>query len=227
MYPHLARIGAPALIVGAFTLVGATLLHPMEADPNDAVAAFAEYAADPLWITSHLGQFVGIALLGAGLVGLAATMETGKPAAWGRIGLLGTSASVAATAALQAVDGIALKVAVDRWAAATGEARSRAFESAFAVRQVEIGLASLTGLLFGCTLLVFGIAMLAGRRFPRWLGWIGVAGGIGTIAGGTAQAYTGFSSLAMTIGMPANAAVLVWAVAAGVYMWRQQDRRDG
>jgi len=227
MHPHLARIAAPALIAGALTLFTATLLHPMDADPNDAAAAFAEYAADPLWVTSHLGQFAGIAVLGAGLLGLAAAMERGRPAAWARIGVLGTSASVAATAALQAVDGIALKVAVDRWAGATGEARALAFESAFAVRQVEIGLASLAGLLFGLTIVVFGIAMLMGRRFPRWLGWIGVAGGLGTIAGGTAKAYTGFSPLAMALGMPANAAVLVWAIAAGVFMWRLSRQLEG
>jgi hypothetical protein len=47
---------------------------------------------------------------------------------------------VAAT--LQAVDGVALKVTVDRWAAATGEARLLAYEAAHAVRQIEIGFAS-------------------------------------------------------------------------------------
>ena len=31
---------------------------------------YAEYAADPFWVASHLGQFVGIAALGAGLVAL-------------------------------------------------------------------------------------------------------------------------------------------------------------
>jgi hypothetical protein len=220
MQSSLARIGAVAAVVGAVTLFAATFLHPMEADPNDAVAAFTEYAADPLWVTSHLGQFLGVLLLGAGLVALSAVMDPGAPSAWAQIGRMGTAVSVAATAALQAVDGVALKVAVDRWAAAEGAARTSAFEAAFAVRQVEIGLASLTGLTFGLTLVVFGVAMLLGRRFPRWLGWVALAGGLGTAGGGIAQAYTGFSSLAMTLGMPANAAVLVWAVGTGILLWR-------
>ena len=29
----------------------------MSADPNDAPAAFAEYAADRIWVATHLGQF--------------------------------------------------------------------------------------------------------------------------------------------------------------------------
>lgn len=220
MQPYLARIGAVAAVIGAVTLFIATLLHPMEADPNDAVAAFTEYAADPFWVTSHLGQFVGVLLLGAGLVALAAVLDPGAPLAWAQIGRLGTTVSVAATAALQAVDGVALKVVVDRWAAAEGAERTRAFEAAFAVRQVEIGLASLTGLTFGLTITVFGVAMLLGRRFPAWLGWVALAGGLGTVAGGIAQAYTGFSRLAMTLGMPASAVVLVWTVGTALVMWR-------
>ena len=63
---HLARVGAAAAVSGALTLFVSTLLHPLNADPNDAPAAFAEYAARASWVASHLGQFAGIALLGGG-----------------------------------------------------------------------------------------------------------------------------------------------------------------
>jgi uncharacterized membrane protein len=42
----LARLGAVAAPVGAFALFVSTLLHPLGADPNDAPAAFVEYAAN-------------------------------------------------------------------------------------------------------------------------------------------------------------------------------------
>ena len=224
MQRQFARVGAVAAISGALTLFTATLLHPMEADPNDPAAAFAEYADDSFWVASHLGQFLGIALLGAALVVLAATMEAGRASGWAQIGVLGTAASVAATAALQAVDGVALKVMVDRWAQATGEARARAFESAFTVRQIEIGLASLLSVLFGLTIAAFGLALLVSRRFPKWLGWLGFVGGLGTVAAGIAQAYTGFSALAMMVSMPASSVLLLWAIAVGVFMWRLAPR---
>ena len=54
----LNRIGAVGTIAGAMLLVVATSLHPLEADPNDPEAAFAEYAADDLWVATHLGQFL-------------------------------------------------------------------------------------------------------------------------------------------------------------------------
>jgi hypothetical protein len=75
---HLARIGAVAAPAGAIALFVATLLHPMSADPNDAAAAFAEYAGDSWWVASHLGQFAGIAILSMALVALAAMLERGS-----------------------------------------------------------------------------------------------------------------------------------------------------
>jgi hypothetical protein len=223
----LARLGAVAALGGALLLFVSTMLHPLDSDPNVPRAAFAEYAANSLWVWSHLGQFVGFAALGIALVALAATLEPGRAAAWARIGLAGTAAIIATAAVLQAVDGVALKIMVDRWASATGEARLLAFEAAFAVRQIEIGLASLLSLVSGFTLTVFGVAILLSTRYPTWLGGIGLLGGLGTVAAGAAQASTGFSGLAMTLSMLSSSVLLIWAVLAGLLMWRLAPRLAG
>lgn len=220
----LARLGSIAAVVGAILLFVSTLLHPLDSDPNDPSAAFAEYAADSLWVWSHLGQFLGVALLGTALVALATTFKPGRAAAWGRVGQAGAAAIIAVAAALQAVDGVALKVMVDRWAAATGEARLFAFEAAFAVRQIEIGLASLLSLLSGFTLMVFGVSLVCSPRYPLWMGWIGLLGGLGLVATGVAQASTGFSDLAMTLSMVASSVFLIWVILVGMLMWRLAPR---
>jgi hypothetical protein len=214
-------VAAPA---GSLLLIASTLLHPLGADPNDAPAAFAEYAADDLYLWSHLGQFLGFCLLAVALVALAATIEAGAAAALARIGVFGAAVGVAMAAALQAVDGIALKQMVDRWVAASGEERVLAFEAAFAVRQVEIGLASLVSLSFGLTLSVLGVALFFSARYPNWIGGLGVLGGLGLLGAGVAQGTSGFSELAMTLSMASSLAVLGWAVLAGVLMWRLAPR---
>jgi hypothetical protein len=217
---HLARVGGAAAVGGAVALVIGTLLHPLGADPNNPTEAFAEYAADRMWVASHLLQFLGVAGLGAALVALAGIMDTGRASAWARIGAFGAAAGVATAAALQAVDGVALKVMVDRWAGATGDARALAFEGALAVRQIEVGLASLLSVLFGLTMLAFSVALLFSRRFGAWLGWLGVVGGSGTLVAGVAQAHAGFSPVAMTISMAASSVLILWALAVGIAMWR-------
>ena len=221
-----ARIGAVAAIVGSVTLLVATLLHPMSADPNDPLAAFAEYAADRLWVASHLGQFLGVVLIGVALLALGRTLTNGpRVEAWVTIGAAGAIASVATAAVLQAVDGVALKVMVDRWAASPAEHKDAVFWAAYGVRQIEVGVASLLSLLLGLTITSYAIALLSSAAYPRWLGYVGLLGALGLIAAGVVQAYSGFSPLAMNVSMPSSAALLLWLIALGVVMWRRTQPR--
>src|SRR5207245_10195378 len=83
----------------------------------------------------------------------------------------------------------------------------------------EIGTASLLSIVAGATVTAFGFAMLASRRFPAWVGAIGLLGGLATVAAGLAQAYTGFSPLAMLLGMPAGCVTMAWALIVGALLW--------
>lgn len=215
------RFVAIAAFSGALLLLAGTYLHPMNADPNVPLAAFTEYAADHHWVASHLMQLCGIALMVAALVLISRRMKSGPADAAASVAAAGAIASLAVAAALQAVDGVALKAMVNAWAAAPERDKQSLFQTAFAVRQIEIGLASISGLLFGLTVSVFGIALLIDRRFPKWLGFIAIAGGAPTAVAGVVIACTGFSGLAMAIDMPSGALLLCWMVALGVQVWRQ------
>ena len=217
---HAAKTGAAAAFTGTALLLIGTLLHPSHAHPNEAAAAFAEYAADRHWVASHLAQLFGALLLFSALVLLARLLRTGASQSAGRIGAMLASVSAAAAAALQAVDGIALRNMTTALAAAPAADRAAWFAATYATRQIEIGLAAIFGLLGGVTVIVFGVALLADGRPPRWLAWAALPCGMATAAGGLAMAYTGFSDSAMAINMPANIALLLWAVALGVWMWR-------
>jgi len=193
----------------------------MKADPNEAVAAFTEYAADRLWVASHLTQLAGIALTVAALLFLAQQLETAAGRALSRLAAGGAIASLAVATALQAVDGMALKVMVDTWAVAPVAQKDVAFHAVFAVRQVEVGLASTLSLLFGLTVTVYGVALLRDRLYPKWVAGLAIVGGVPTTIAGVVMAYTGFSGLAMAINMPASSLLLVWMLTVGVFMWRR------
>jgi hypothetical protein len=207
-------------ICGALLLTAGTWLHPMHADPNVPLAAFTEYAADTHWIVSHLMQLLGAMFIVAALVLLARRMKDGPAGDWAALGSGGAIASLASAAALQAVDGIALKVMVDSWAGAEGAAQVSLFQAAFAVRQVEIGLASVSSLLFGVTVAVYGIAFLLDGRAAKWIGALAILGGAAMALAGVAMAYTGFSELAMLLNMPASLLLIAWLVAVGMIGWR-------
>jgi hypothetical protein len=210
-------------IGGVLLLFIGTALHPMNADPSDAVAAFTEYAADQWWVASHLTQLAGIALMDAALLIMAEQIEAEKGKAWSYVLAGSAVAGLAVAAALQAVDGIALKTMVNAWAAASPAQKEMAYHAALAVRQIEVGLASMLCLLFGLTACLYGVALFAIRIYPRWLSWLAVIAGAFTIIAGVVMAYTGFSGVTMAINMPANFLLLVWMFATGVMMWRRKS----
>jgi len=198
-------------------------LHPLGADPNDARAAFAEYAGDRLWVTSHLTQLAGVVLMVAAILLVTRWLEAAGANVWARLAAAAAVASLALAATLQAVDGVALKRMVDACAAAPASEKDTAFRAAFAVRQVEIGLAAMASLLLGATATLSGLALSAHRAFPRWLGTIAILGGIPTLVAGVVIAYTGFSAPEMWINMPANSLLLVWMLVLGGLMWRRAE----
>ena len=206
---------------GAVLVFLGTFLHPSGADPNDASAAFREYAADRLWIASHLTQFFGIAFITVGLLALYRSLSATGAAAIARVAVVGAVASLALVAALQAVDGIALKVMVDSWVAAPPQDQAALFQATFAVRQIEIGLASFVGIVFGLTFVLYGVGVTQSRGYPTWLGWWAVVAGAGVLVAGAVAAYTGFSDFFMTLNMSASALLLVWVVVVGALMWRR------
>lgn len=214
------RLAAVAAIAGAILLVVGTALHPMDADPNDPLAAFTEYATDTHWVASHLTQLAGVASLVAALVLLADMLASTPARRWALLGASSAVASVAAAAALQAVDGVALRAMVGRWAAGAEPDKAILFQATVAVRQIEIGLASVVSLLFGVTAVLYGIALRAHPAFHDWLAWFGILSGIALAVSGVATAYTGFSVLAMNISMPASTLLLAWVGGLAIRLWR-------
>ena len=215
------RLGPLLAILGVGLLIIGTVLHPMQADPGAAEAAFAEYAADRHWVASHLVQLAGVWAIIASLLLLARGLQAGPAAPLASLGRAFGIAGIAAAAALQAVDGVALKMMVDQWAAATEPEKSTLFAAAYGVRQIEIGLAGMSCLLLGLTAAIFGLALLIDERLPRWAGLLGVVGGISTTASGVVISATGFSELAMSINMPAVAVLMAWMIVLGILGWKR------
>lgn len=223
---NMYRYGAIAGIAGAFSLFMGTILHPAEADPNDPIAAFTEYAAHYDWVAVHLVQLLGVALMVAAVFIFSILIENGRGGLVARLGNVGAAASLALAAMLQAVDGVALKVMVDRWAAATGPDKDMLFYAAFGVRQIEVGTASMFCILMGCTVILYGAAQKVDGHFSNGLVWLAFIGGVGTAIAGIVMSQTGFSDATMLINMPANFLLLVWMALTGIWMWKNASDQN-
>jgi len=68
--------------------------------------------------------------------------------------------------------------------------------------------------------MLYGFALLADKRAPRWVGGLALAGGAPMTFAGVVIAYTQFSDLELIITMVADGVVIVWLVVLAVYALR-------
>ena len=220
------RLGAAALPLGVVVLVVAETLHPSREDPMDNPAVFAEYADSDIWTVVHLLEYFGFLLLLGGLVALYYSLKErpGVGAGLAPFGLAAAVTTAASFTVLQAVDGIALKRAVDAWASAPAGREEAAFAAAEAIRWIEIAMNSLSYFLAGLTLFIYGLAILLGTVYPRWAGLIAMVSGAALMYNGVVEvAYEGFvPSIIKLVGLLLLA---VWAFVMAFSMWRYGSRR--
>jgi hypothetical protein len=238
------RMGSIAFLAGlAIAVVSTFVFHPSgtgeELMNNPFI--FAVYAEDDLWIATHIGQFAGLLLIYAGgfvaLFRLLSRSDSGTVAsalAW--FGLVTSILTASALTILQAVDGIALKIAVDTWYAIpsspsasseAGNGGGREGEKAIALRVAEglrwteWGIQAYYRMLQGAIALIFGVAIAKSAILSRWIGAVGIAAGVAGIAAGVVTAYVGFSSVRDPVADLSTLLLYPWIVILGIFMWRK------
>jgi hypothetical protein len=222
----LLRLAGSLILGGSILVQVVTAFHPSREDPNDHPAVFAEYADADAWEAVHFGQFAAALIVIAGLIVLyrALRASAAAPSVLGTLAFAAAIAPAAAVAALQAIDGIALKQAVDAWASAPGSEKAGAFQDAELVRWTEWGANSFFRLLQGATILLFGLLIARSPILPSWLGWLACVAGVGYMAVGIIVGYEGFSDAALhVVGAPADVLFFVVALGIAVVAWRRKE----
>lgn len=221
------KLGPISLVLGVILILAGTMLHPMQADLSSPIAAFAQYANAPYWITGHLMQMAGIICIVIGLILFANKLDVKSDSGLIKVAIAGAVLSAGLGATLQAVDGIALKSMVDAWAIASASDKQSLFHAALAVRYLEIGLASMFFLANGFTALVYSFVIYTEEKFPSWISYVGVLGAICTGAAGVGIAYSGYSQLSTMLNIPGNILLLTWMLILAAYQWRDFESAWG
>jgi hypothetical protein len=223
------RMGSVAFIAGLVIIIVSTLFHASSEDLMDNPVVFAVYAESDTWIAAHIGQFAGVMLVFAGgfvaLFRLLVKSESGIASALAWLGLVTAIITASTFTILQAVDGIALKIAVDTWyAIPPGEEEERKaiyLGVAEGIRWNEWGLQSYYRMLSGAVSLIFGIAIVKSIVLRKWIGAVGIAAGVVTMASGVVMAYVGFSSARDLVADLSTFIFYPWLVILGIFLWRK------
>jgi len=225
------RMGSVAFLAGIVIFMISTIgFHAGTEDPMDNPAVFAAYAQSDPWIAAHIGQFAGIMLIYAGgfvaLHRLLLHSESGVASALAWFGLAATIITASTYAILQAVDGVAQKIATSSWyaippsssTAGSEEEKAIAFRVAEGIRWTEIGINSYFRMLQGTVGIIFGVAIVKSGLLRRWIGAVGIAVGAVSIAAGVITSYIGFSEPVSNIWA---VTLYLWIIILGIFMWRK------
>jgi Domain of unknown function (DUF4386) len=124
---------------------------------------------------------------------------------------------------LQAVDGVALKQAVDAWAATSGGAKAARFASAETVRWLEWAVRSYQSFVFGSALVLLGAAVVRTRRVNRIIGYLMALTGLAYLAQGWIIGTSGFSSANTVPNLAGIVLVAVWSIWLLVAAFRAKE----
>jgi len=226
-------MGSIAFLAGLVIIIVSTLFQASSDDLMDNPVVFAVYAQSDTWIAAHIGQFAGVMLVFAGgfvaLFRLLVKSESGIPSALAWFGLVAAILVASSFTILQAVDGIALKIAVDTWHANppphpsdvdTDEEKAIAFRVAEGIRWTEIGINSYNRILQGVVALIFSVAIVKSVILRRWIGAVGIFAGAVTVIAGVGVAYVGFAPLPI-VGDVSTFISFAWIAILGIFMWRK------
>jgi hypothetical protein len=220
------RIGAVTMPIGVILIAISEVFHPSKVDPMDFPAVFREYASSNVWTTVHQGEYFGFLFLLGGLVALyySVSARRGAGAGLAPFGLAAAAVTAASFTVLQAVDGVALRYAVESWVSAPASEKPAALAAAEVARWTEIGMNGFSYFLAGLTLFIFGLAIALGRVYPRWVGLMAAISGAALMYdGAVVVSYEGFvADIVKLVGL---LLLSTWAFIMAFLMWRNGSRR--
>lgn len=219
------RFPAALLLGGFLSYVAVTFLHT-GGPANDHKVIFDDYAASQDWVGVHLGQFFGMALIVAGLLALHVALDIrAGAAAWlARFGAISAGIALGLYGVLQAVDGVALKQAVDASVNAPAADRAVRFANAETVRWLEWGVRSYHSFSVGLALILLGAAAVASKRLPRVMGVLISLSGISYLMQGWVLGSHGFNDDNSTAILVSYALMLTWTTWLATSAWRHGRR---
>lgn len=213
------RLAAALLLAGQLLYIVITQFHT-GGDANDHHEIFIHYAGSSDWKGVHVGQFLAMAIMVAGLLALGAALNA-RARATTVLGTVVRSASalagvaLALYAALQAVDGVGNQQVDAAWTHASAADKPARFASAEAMRWLEWGMRSYHDYALGLTLILFAVAAAALARgaFPKRVAWLMGATGLTYLAQGWVVGTDGFSATDSIL------IVVAWALSLGWTGW--------
>ena len=218
------RIGSAAGIAGALLGMVGNLAHPTTpAASQDAEGLARAIAGSGSWVPDHLVILLGLIGMLGGLIAIARSISGGLPGALACLGAIAAAAGATVGLLLLAIDGVAAKHLAQAAATAPPSEQAAALHALLAAEAINFALGTLFYILFaGVTFVLLGLAVAWSRVHPRWLGWMAVVAGAGSVVVGLVQGQVGETNAVTRIpSIIFPTVITLWLAWMGVLLLRK------
>jgi hypothetical protein len=220
------RLSATLVVIGEVLFAIVTLFHPGGPANNHRVV-FVGYASDASYEALHVMQFVFMAflLLGLFVLSFALNVRSGALGWADRFAAVSALVALALYGVLQAVDGVALKHAVDAWVNAPEAQKATRFASAETVRWLEWGMNSYQLFMFALALILLATVIVGTARVPRGIGYLMGLAAVPLFVQSQVIGTEGFAVplLAGSLSTVALPLMLAWSIWLLIVAWRMRE----
>jgi hypothetical protein len=218
----LLRTGAVCAKLGAVISVAAGASFGNLTNEAGTEAVLRAIASRPSWYwpTVHLGFIVGAFLWVWAFVALASSLTRGVSWVLGRLGVASIIVGAAIHLTDSSISGAGLTALAKAWENAQASEQANLLRVGDTLLYVLRGTwPSVHNYFHGVPFILLGLAVASDGRYPAWLGWVAVVGGLGALVGGVLM-FVGVELGRERFFIVFAQIVSLWMVAMGVLTWR-------
>jgi hypothetical protein len=217
----LQKIASIGLIIGAILLIIFSSLEPRVSDPSDTAAVLQKFGEnETLAEVCMLLIAVGLWVVMTGIAGIYRAISA-RGAAWARLGFYGIMVGTAILTLSSAL-GMAEAGAAANMLTAPAAGYATAYSIAASLHAGALSVQTMGYIGYWLALAILGIGMVLSAVYPRWMGWVGIVLGIGTMAAvGIVMAFAGPGSTTQVVSMVLSLLSCLYALVVGIWVARK------
>jgi hypothetical protein len=221
----LLKIGALCAILGSVISVAAGMSFGNLTNEAGTESILRTIASRPSWYwpVVHLCFIIGAFLWVWAFIAIANSLTRGVSWVLGWLSVATIILGAAVHVVDSSISGFGLTALADAWTAAPVSEQTSLLRIGDGLIYILNGTwPSVHSYFHGVPFILLGLAVSFSSRYPAWLGWVGVVGGLGSLVGGLLM-FLGTEIGRERVFIVFAQIVSLWMIVMGVLMWRRAN----
>jgi hypothetical protein len=219
----LLKVGGGMAVGGGVLEFLGNVLHPRSTGYYDDPVAWLDHNVDSdIWFPSHMLILLGSMIVIGGFVALSRSLAGTDGQGVANLALASALVGSTLLVVTLVIDGLVVPELEGVWTADSASSADAVLSGTILYYTIFNFLYAFMITLFGLAPILYGVAMLLGKVYARWMGWVGIAAGSAVIVSALlSMVDVQRKTLDASIWPVTSSTIVAWFVVLGVLMWRR------